>query len=513
MVYSPKWSILGWNSCRNKIFFICETLNDKVLNLRNLLFKTDDIDNSSYSYNGNRLSQITDGVGGSHEVDFVQRGGTNYTYWPDGSLKSDANEQIQNINYDTFLRQPTQVQLTDARTINYYYDGGGKLLKTVYSTGEIWEFGNGLIYKNGQPYQMSMPEGRATYQNGTWQNEFFHTDHLGNTRVSFKANGTQLEKTAETAFDPWGVVLNGIGQQNAFQNRFEMQGKESEKTFGLNRINLGARNINPTTGIFDRSDVLADHPNQLRFSPYSAFWNNPVLYTDPDGNCPSCPQGEDAAKVYSAGATVTNKDGSWTWTGNEWQTNQPTQLSDRQVASVMPVNMAFGMGAYAGLQQTGQFLGSLTTAQGWRDLGQGFVNMAKIGNQFSPEGIMMRAEMIMAVDAYAENIPDMTAGEIAYDLGYGSEKVAEAVLTRKAMPILKSSLGLPKGLGPATPYTNSFSLALKNSMGRSSFKVPTLVGTKIRYTRDIGLITSRNLLTPLGYTTGVGQFQYIQRKK
>jgi len=39
---------------------------------------------------------------------------------------------------------------------------------------------------------------------------------------------------------PWSVVLNGLGQQNATQNRFEMQGKESEKTFGLNRINLGA---------------------------------------------------------------------------------------------------------------------------------------------------------------------------------------------------------------------------------------------------------------------------------
>jgi YD repeat-containing protein len=99
------------------------------------------IDNLSYSYNGNRISQITDGVGVSHDVDFVQRGGANYTFYDDGSLKSDANEQIANINYDTFLQQPTQVQLTDGRTINHYYDGGGKLLKTVYSTGETWEFG------------------------------------------------------------------------------------------------------------------------------------------------------------------------------------------------------------------------------------------------------------------------------------------------------------------------------------------------------------------------------------
>jgi RHS repeat-associated protein len=192
-----------------------------------------------------------------------------------------GNEQIQNIVYDTFLQQPTQVQLTDARTINYYYDGGGKLLKTVYSTGEIWEFGNGLIYKNGQPYQMSMPEGRVIFANGTWQNEFQYQDHLGNTRVSFKANSNQLEKVAETAFDPWGVVLNGLGQQNAFQNRFEMQGKESEKTFGLNRISFGARTFNPTTGVFDGVDPLAEL--DLDFSPYVYVENNPLKYTDPTG--------------------------------------------------------------------------------------------------------------------------------------------------------------------------------------------------------------------------------------
>jgi YD repeat-containing protein len=116
------------------------------------------IDNLNYSYNGNRLSQIIDNVGGSHEVDFVQRGGANYDFWPDGSLKSDANEQIQNINYDTFLQQPIQVQLTDGRTINYYYDGGGKLLKTVYSTGETWEFGNGLTIKTASRINFQCPK-------------------------------------------------------------------------------------------------------------------------------------------------------------------------------------------------------------------------------------------------------------------------------------------------------------------------------------------------------------------
>ena len=39
--------------------------------------------------------------------------------------------------------------------------------------------------------------------------------------------------------------------------------------------------------------------------------------------CPEsvCPQGEEAAKIYSQGAVVTNQYGSWTWTGTSWATN------------------------------------------------------------------------------------------------------------------------------------------------------------------------------------------------
>ena len=87
---------------------------------------------------------------------------------------------------------------------------------------------------------------------------------------------------SQTAFDPFGVVLRGAGKVNNYQNRFEFQGKESEKTFGLNRINLGARTYNPTIGRMDRVDMMSEKFHS--FSPYNSNFNSPLRFIDPDGN-------------------------------------------------------------------------------------------------------------------------------------------------------------------------------------------------------------------------------------
>lgn len=89
---------------------------------------------------------------------------------------------------------------------------------------------------------------------------------------------------SQTNFDPFGVVLRGAGQANNFQNRFEMQGKERESTFGLNRINLGARTYNATIGRLDRVDPLAE--KMRGYSVYKYVFNNPLRFIDPDGMAP-----------------------------------------------------------------------------------------------------------------------------------------------------------------------------------------------------------------------------------
>lgn len=248
-----------------------------------------------YSYAGNQLTTVSDFITTDNKVDFVPRGNGTYTYYPDGSLKSDANEGISLIVYDTFLKQPQEIQLNDGRKIKHYYNGAGALLRTEYlsTTGnvqEVWDYLEELAMRNDTVYQVSVPQGRLLLEQplagsadpARWVHEHFYQDHLGNTRVSFKDSSGHLVKTAETAFDPWGVRLNGVGSANEFQNRWELQGKERDLTFGLNRVNFGARIYNPTIGRWDRVDNFSEL--MPSFSGYRYAFNNPLNYIDPDGN-------------------------------------------------------------------------------------------------------------------------------------------------------------------------------------------------------------------------------------
>ena len=160
-------------------------------------------------------------------------------------------------------------------------------MKREFSTGEYWDYVGKLIYKNSQPHQMSTPEGRATFtpsgDGGAWNYEFFYTDHLGNSRVSFGASGSNLVTNDISHFDPTGILLNGAGQVNNIENRFKWQGKESLELFGLsNIIDNDARYIDKTINRWWGVDALSDQ--MRRFSPYNVNFNNSLSFIDPDGN-------------------------------------------------------------------------------------------------------------------------------------------------------------------------------------------------------------------------------------
>ncbi|MCC5922071.1 MAG: hypothetical protein JJU23_15450, partial [Cyclobacteriaceae bacterium] len=188
----------------------------------------------------------------------------------------------------------------------------------------------------------------------------------------------------------------------------------------------------PALGRFWSVDPLADHSNQVDKSPYAAFWNNPIIFTDPDGRCPDCPDPSTANE-----GDIVNPNGGmdFIFTNGEWTGIGGTLNEVTVTASRSENNGGFGSGFAdgfgAGIGSTVDFFKSLGTTQGWKDLGQGMLDMAMLSCQTCPEGMMMRAQMADRTINYIQNIPNMSAYEMGYDLGFGTEKLAEAVLISK----------------------------------------------------------------------------------
>ena len=84
---------------------------------------------------------------------------------------------------------------------------------------------------------------------------------------------------------PFGELF--IEERTTWNTPYKFSAKELDDETGYSYF--GARYYDPNIFIWLSVDPLADHPNQVDKSPYVYAWNNPVYYTDPDGNCPLCP--------------------------------------------------------------------------------------------------------------------------------------------------------------------------------------------------------------------------------
>jgi RHS repeat-associated protein len=244
------------------------------------------IDSLNYTYTGNRLLNVADVISGNEDVgDFrdVNNGSADYSYYADGSLKSDANKGISLITYDTFLKKVKQVDFSNGNYVKWFYDGSGTLYKRTNSLGDVWEYlPSGLIFKNGVPYSLNIPDGRAVYVAGQWIYEFEYRDHQNNLRVAFKADGNQLVQTQTNETDPWGMVLKPLSTlAGSNPQKFDFVNRERADDFGLNIMHLGARMYDPVVPRFWQTEPLTE--GQENWSVYQYGYNNPIRFNDANG--------------------------------------------------------------------------------------------------------------------------------------------------------------------------------------------------------------------------------------
>jgi RHS repeat-associated protein len=280
------------------------------------------IDDLTYTYHddSNKIKSVSDGVAGT--LGFVDGNttGDDYEYWPDGSLKKDRNKQITSIEY-YHTKQPRRITFNDGQTIDYEYDAAGTKLRQKDRAGVWTDYVANQLWRNGALLQVAHEEGRIVPTGtGSYRYEWSLVDHLGNNRVSFvDGGGSQPQVVQWEAFGPWGESLPALSgtAANPFANPYVFTGHERQSELGV--YDAKARVYDPDVPRFWQIDPMSESYEDL--SPYNYAFNNPILWNDVTGKCPSCPQGEEAKKTYAQGALVENYTGSWTWTGSYWQAN------------------------------------------------------------------------------------------------------------------------------------------------------------------------------------------------
>lgn len=134
------------------------------------------------------------------------------------------HKNISSIQYN-FLNLPTKITYSSGKSASYVYNGAGEKLRTSYKASAS---------------ATAVP-----------------TDYCGNMIYEIKSTGNSLQ-------------------------RFRFNGKEFDRTHGLDWYDYGARHMSPDVGRFTTIDPMAE--KYYNISPYAYCANNPVNAIDIKGD-------------------------------------------------------------------------------------------------------------------------------------------------------------------------------------------------------------------------------------
>ena len=133
--------------------------------------------------------------------------------------------------------------------------------------------------KNGQPSMYLFDGGFASFNaNGAVDGWYYYIhDYMGNNRMVVNSNGT-VEQI--THYYPYGGVIGDISTNESVQ-KYKFEGKELDRTFGLDNYDIQARQYFAMMPSWDRIDPLAE--KYYGISPYAYCGGDPVNFEDYNG--------------------------------------------------------------------------------------------------------------------------------------------------------------------------------------------------------------------------------------
>ncbi len=243
----------------------------------------------------------------------------------------------RNIDYTSFNKVAKITEANDTKKMTFMYGPEYNRKKVTY-TSDSYE-GYDRYYSGACEKTIQKSDGRsrtiyyisggsgiaALYikQDGMENLYYVHTNYLGSIQC-ITDQDQDIIPNSECRFDAWGNRRDPYawdqlltGRQDFFINR-GYTGHEHIPEFNL--INMNGRVYDPLTASFLSPDNYVQMPDySLGFNRYAYALNNPLVYTDPSGECLGFIIGGALIFGYLGGAMVneTYDPTMWDWSSGE----------------------------------------------------------------------------------------------------------------------------------------------------------------------------------------------------
>ena len=260
------------------------------------------IDDLNFKYSGNTLLRIDDSgrdsyINGAADFHAYEDDREHYSYNGNGAITRDVTKGIANIEYD-LSGMPKRIQFRNGSITEYVYTADSVKLMTIHRTAvdgiSTWSARelssaetlseNRTLYVDGFEFENTQDCGKYYYANGYldcdtyghYNFNFFAKDHLCNIRAEYDSDGYEHEVRNYYAYGSDMCDLDTRVQQHHKYN-----GKELDRTHGLDLYDFSARQYDPVIGQFTSMDPLCE--KYYHISPYAYCAGNPIKYVDPKG--------------------------------------------------------------------------------------------------------------------------------------------------------------------------------------------------------------------------------------
>ena len=209
-----------------------------------------------------------------------------YEYDKNGNMVYDQYKKIR-ISYNILNLPDTITAEGQGKIVNQYLADGTLLRRSIFDTddneqqridyqGEFLFIGDELDKVFTEEGYYKPTEATKTKKSDLGTYYYTLADHLGHTRLVIDEDENVLQ---ETAYYPYGTPIAALSSETKYNYLYT--GKEFLDNFGLNWYDHHARYFDPEVGRWWATD-----PQLVSASPYMAMRNNPMTFTDQDGENP-----------------------------------------------------------------------------------------------------------------------------------------------------------------------------------------------------------------------------------